>query len=339
MNKDKKLYNLMIMNHPTIIGWFIHKGIVERKDDGLYIIEQNEVDADTYPKLPAENNFQVYHTYNDGVRRINADRWDKAFSQIRLNYNIKDYGFSTLINAGFPIFDIGNTSDRYCFTHQIEDIINSFPDLVLDIYFPENYKRLKGKSIEAFMKFTQNQVDFVRSNDNLFKGYYSFNYGFKGGTIGFSDKAPEKIANIDRHGIFANKHIYQYIEWNFDLVEKFKDQIMWKELLKELNHLEDWHVVKGEETLYPRTEYSQIEIDTLSYNNIVNYLEELSKTTNISIHFPQREQKKPSMDSKDKLKKAEKKFFNRAFCSGLFSSLYILPDGQVTMCEQLYWNK
>lgn len=235
MNRDKKLYNLMIKNHPTIIGWFIHKGIVERKDDGLYIIEQNEVDADTYPKLPTENNYQVYHTYNDGVRRINADRWDKAFSQIRLNYNIKDYSFSTLINAGFPIFDIGNTSERYCFTHQIEDIINSFPDLVLDIYFPENYKRLKGKSIEAFMKFTQNQVDFVRSNDNLFKGYYSFNYGFKGDTIGFSDKAPEKIANIDRHGIFANKHIYQYIEWDFDLVEKFKDQIMWKELINESN--------------------------------------------------------------------------------------------------------
>lgn len=133
MNRDKKLYNLMIKNHPTIIGWFIHKGIVGRKDDGLYIIEQNEVDADTYPKLPTENNYQVYHTYNDGVRRINADRWDKAFSQIRLNYNIKDNSFSTLINAGFPIFDIGNTSDRYCFTHQIEDIINSFPDLVLDI--------------------------------------------------------------------------------------------------------------------------------------------------------------------------------------------------------------
>ena len=90
MNRDKKLYNLMIKNHPTIIGWFIHKGIVERKDDGLYIIEQNEVDADTYPKLPTENNYQVCHTYNDGVRRINADRWDKAFSQIRLNYNIKD---------------------------------------------------------------------------------------------------------------------------------------------------------------------------------------------------------------------------------------------------------
>ncbi len=225
----------MIKNHPTIIGWFIHKGIVERKDDGLYIIEQKDVDADTCPILPNENNYQVYHTYHDGVRRINAGRWDEAFSQIQLNYKIKDYSFSTLVNAGFPIFDIGNTSDRYCFTHQIEDIINHFPDLVLDIYFPENYKRLKGKSIESFMKFTQNQVNFVRSNDNLFKGYYSFNYGFMGEKIGFSDKAPEKIANIDRHGIFANKNIYQYIEWDFDLVEKYKDQIMWKELINESN--------------------------------------------------------------------------------------------------------
>lgn len=94
-----------------------------------------------------------------------------------------------------------------------------------------------------------------------------------------------------------------------------------------------------EQGVMGESEFPNSKMGTLSYNNIVNYLEELSKTTNISIHFPQREQKKPSMDSKDKLKKAEKKFFNRAFCSGLFSSLYILPDGQVTMCEQLYWNK
>ena len=62
--------------------------------------------------------------------------------------------------------------------------------------------------------------------------------------------------------------------------------------LKELNHLEDWHVVKGEETLYPRTEYSQIEIDTLSYNNIVNYLEELSKTTKNIYSFSTKRAKK-----------------------------------------------
>ena len=110
-------------------------------------------------------------------------------------------------------------------------------------------------------------------------------------------------------------------------------------VLKNLKNIEDWHVVKGEETLYPRTDYSNIEIDSLSYNNIVNYLKDLSDSSGMSIHYPKLEQIQIVNNTIDKLKQAESHFFNRAFCSGLFSSLYILPDGQVTMCEQLYWNK
>ncbi len=110
-------------------------------------------------------------------------------------------------------------------------------------------------------------------------------------------------------------------------------------VLKNLKNIEDWHVVKGEETLYPRTDYSNIEIDSLSYNNIVNYLKDLSDSSGMSIHYPKLEQIQIVKNTIDKLKQAESHFFNRAFCSGLFSSLYILPDGQVTMCEQLYWNK
>ena len=226
----------MIKNHPTIIGWFVHKGIVGKNDDKLYIIDNNNEEEKLSPTFPNENIYQVYHTYHDGVRRINAGMCDKAFSPIKLNHKIKGCSFETLIDAGFPIFDIGNSDKRFCFTHQIEDIINRFPDLVLDIGIPDDYKRLKGKSIENFMKFTQNQIDFVRSNDNLFIGYYSFNYGFIGQQIGFSDNNdPEKIANIDKHGIFANKHIYQNLEWDFDMVEKYKDLIMWKELINESN--------------------------------------------------------------------------------------------------------
>ena len=235
MNRDKKLYNLMIKNHPTIIGWFVHKGIVGKNDDKLYIIDNNNEEEKLSPTFPNENIYQVYHTYHDGVRRINAGWCDKAFSPIKLNHKIKGCSFETLIDAGFPIFDIGNSDKRFCFTHQIEDIINKFPDLVLDIDIPDDYKRLKGKSIENFMKFTQNQIDFIRSNDNLFIGYYSFNYWFIGQQRGFSYEDPEKIANIDKHGIFAHEHIYQHLEWDFDMVEKYKDLIMWKELINESN--------------------------------------------------------------------------------------------------------
>ena len=61
-------------------------------------------------------------------------------------------------------------------------------------------------------------------------------------------------------------------------------------VLKNLKNIEDWHVVKGEETLYPRTDYSNIEIDSLSYNNIVNYLKDLSDSSGMSIHYPKLEQ-------------------------------------------------
>ena len=33
----------------------------------------------------------------------------------------------------------------------------------------------------------------------------------------------------------------------------------------------------------------------------------------------------------------KRKFFSRSYCSGPFSSLFILPNGKVTMCEELYW--
>lgn len=83
----------------------------------------------------------------------------------------------------------------------------------------------------------------------------------------------ECLKLLDKYGILIKVHsvLTRYTKEIDDMRSLYN-------FLKELNHLEDWHVVKGEETLYPRTEYSQIEIDTLSYNNIVNYLEELSKT-------------------------------------------------------------
>ena len=31
-------------------------------------------------------------------------------------------------------------------------------------------------------------------------------------------------------------------------------------------------------------------------------------------------------------------FKNRRLCTANYSSLFVLPDGQVTICEQLYWN-
>lgn len=112
------------------------------------------------------------------------------------------------------------------------------------------------------------------------------------------------------------------------------------EKLKTFKNIIDWHVVKGEESLYPRTEYKNIEIDVPAYNEIIRYLKrKKEECKSFSITHPEEIVQIEEFERKKDKKAQKEDFFNRSFCSGLFSSLYILPNGQVTMCEQLYWNK
>lgn len=101
----------------------------------------------------------------------------------------------------------------------------------------------------------------------------------------------------------------------------------------------DWHIVKGEPSLYSKVDYKTIEIAPTDLNDIIDYLSSLKVDTGMSIRPPEKAYiGKVSAEVKVGEKQVNS-FFSRSFCSGLFSSLYILPDGKVTMCEQLYWNK
>ena len=109
-------------------------------------------------------------------------------------------------------------------------------------------------------------------------------------------------------------------------------------VIKNLSNLIDWHIVKGDESLYPKDDYRNIEIEPDDLNRIIDYLEILKSEETVKIHIPER----PIVISQGHSEINQQhvaQFFQRSFCSGLFSSLYILPDGNVTMCEQLYWNK
>lgn len=109
-------------------------------------------------------------------------------------------------------------------------------------------------------------------------------------------------------------------------------------VIKDLERVVSWHIVIGEPSLYPKSDLD-ISISPSAMNRIVDYLNSLD--TDISIHAPSKAQdsNNPSSTVIIDFEKQKESFFSRSFCSGLFSTMYILPDGQVTMCEQLYWNK
>ena len=151
---------------------------------------------------------------------------------------------------------------------------------------------------------------------------------------GYKDRILKSLTILDKYKIPVMIHsvLTRFNNSVEDMQSVYK-------VLKGLGNIVDCHIVKGYPSMYPKTDYKNIEIDGNALNTLVDYLSDLSQESEFPIRFPQRTSAKTVENRQTAITKKEAEFFNRSFCSGLYSALYILPDGQVTMCEQLYWNK
>lgn len=149
----------------------------------------------------------------------------------------------------------------------------------------------------------------------------------------YVNKMLKSISLLDKYSIPMMVHsvLTRYNDSIEDMQSVFN-------IIKEYKHLVDWHIVTGDPSLYPKTN-EKIEISPIALNKIIDYLTALKEETGLIIRIPQKKMIEPVSDGNSNLNLRINSFFTRSFCSGLFSSLYILPDGQVTICEQLYWNK
>lgn len=244
MINDKKLFEIMIKYHPIFVGWLIHNNTVIKEDDGLALSsdECNNNETDIF-------NLQTYQpimVYENGVKRILYDSYDrsKTFISIKLT---DSNGYKRITSSGINIYDINNRSERYCHISQFLELLNNFSNILFDAYIPANFPRFKGKTRENYISILERQIEFIKSNDYKFYGYYSFNYSILGSQSGIGENQPQKAANVKKHGFFSNSDIYKRIEWDFDLVEKYKDQIVWRELINESNLIwEEEMIIKYE---------------------------------------------------------------------------------------------
>ena len=101
-------------------------------------------------------------------------------------------------------------------------------------------------------------------------------------------------------------------------------------ILKDFNNIQIWHVVKGESTLYPRTEYKKIEIDNYTMSEISCYLNKISIEGNIPI----RNQVSEALEQKNKevssyletSKRKQKIFFSQDHIVADYSLHYIFSQ-------------
>lgn len=102
--------------------------------------------------------------------------------------------------------------------------------------------------------------------------------------------------------------------------------------LKQFSCLQRWEIRIAFKSLYSRGDFDQFRLSRNEINEIDDWIKNLQKETDMNILW--------MPTSNDKYFKGENgsRSFDGARCSANYSNLFILPDGKVTICEQLYWN-
>ena len=219
----------MIKYHPIFVGWLIKEKKILLLDDKLCIYTERAATA--YRK---EYDDVEIKTDEHGFRRIKySDILSKSDFTIINGYygnlnSISSRGFDIYYNYGY---------EKYCLTSQIEDILNKCYDVISEITLPVGYPRLKGQAIDYYIKWLEYKNLFLKKNDYDFNSFSKYNY--ERSPMTFEAFLPSAKENIEKHGVFAYLPIYKEIEWSFEMVEKFKDRVIWKYLLEESNLIWD----------------------------------------------------------------------------------------------------
>ena len=103
--------------------------------------------------------------------------------------------------------------------------------------------------------------------------------------------------------------------------------------IRTYKHIRKWDIRVGFKSLYTKHDFSEFKVEEQAITAIKEWVDNKQREASFMINFsPGREANffKSSSGSKD---------FIGAICSADSTHMFILPDGQVTICEQLYWNK
>ncbi len=288
-------------------------------------------DPEAFAYEKADIRMGRHHTVNDITLMLTTEcRTDCIYCYAAKGGRGKDLGEEKILNLideakalGVRSFDIIG-GDVFAYRHGWRNIVRKLYDAGFDPYLStkvalteDDIKYLK----DAGMKDIQISLDtlvrenlcrIVRRSENYFEDIKA------------------TLAALNRHGIKINIHtIVCSVNSSIEDMDSIYDCI------KELENVEIWRIdaasyslpkgMEGFRSYKPEKEtlvrlhkaISERRYDIAPiYSGLVNTDKALEKREIKSAAF----------------------FKDRILCSALYSHLFILPDGQVTICEQLYWN-
>ena len=143
----------------------------------------------------------------------------------------------------------------------------------------------------------------------------------------YSENIQKTILLLEKHGIkFQVSTVLTH--YNDDI----EGLVQMYNFLNRFKKLSRWEIRVGFKSLYSKSNFDTIKIGKDEVDKIEKWINQIKKNSTINILWS------PNNDKKYFNSEGGSKNFKGSRCSANYSHMVILPDGQVTICEQLYWN-
>jgi len=237
----KLFFSLMLKYHSVIIGRLLYLKKITIDDEKISIYNSNlYTDNSNNKTYPIESEYIPFCTEEFGIKKIPVSSWDLDRNENYFHISLLSFNdFRELIDSGIDVFNGNSCSAKYfCLMSSLEKVLELFHEKIHYITLPHLYKRLDTRLVPYYCQIVQNQIDYFSnyfkkydSNDVTWGNAYSFepeynnDYPLRRDRKWFNNK-------LLKHGIFDYLPIYTEIPWDFDMVRKYKDLILWPNLLE-----------------------------------------------------------------------------------------------------------
>lgn len=146
---------------------------------------------------------------------------------------------------------------------------------------------------------------------------------------GYIEKMKEGIELLQEYGfdIFIDTILTKYNSTNEEILSMY-------EYIKTIKGLRHWEVRVPEKSIYTPTTFTEVKADKQILMKVCNFIkEEIIPNSEIKIIVSDN-----ILYSRYQEGKCTDSFFDNGNCSVLQNKFFILPDGKVSICEQLYWH-
>lgn len=187
---------------------------------------------------------------------------------------------------------------------------------------------LQEKHIKAIKEFKTDRVPIQISLDTLIEEHL---YGVLNTQSPYIKKIKETFYLLEKFGV--NYMVNTVLTKKNDSLEDIKSI---EHFFEDKLFLQEWNINCAKCSMYQNKSYSEYKPLKENIDQITAYLNTQIKSNyyNYKVNIPK------ILIDRNKISKDRKVaiFKERIPCSGNLSSLYILPDGKVTICEELYWH-